>query len=139
MKKMADFNTIGFEEIEKELLRDSEKAKEMIPRMLKAGAEVLVEAQKKEAKNLEVEDSGDLIRSIKASDAKESGLETVVVVSPTGKNHQGVRNAEVGFVNEYGTSKQAARPWMETANIKSENAVHLTMQKIWEEADNGNR
>lgn len=130
---MAKFNTVGFDEVEKELLNDSEKARAAVPKMLKAGAEVLVNAQKREAETLKVKNKGDLINSIKASKIKETSTGKSIDVAPTGKNREGVRNAEVGFLNEYGTSKQEARPWMETANLKSEEEVHKAMKKIWEE------
>lgn len=134
---MATFNTVGFDEIEKEFLRQSEMATKAIPKMLEVGAGILVEAQKAEARALKVEDSGDLIKSIKASKVKVTSMDTTITVSPTGKNHKGIRNAEVGFVNEYGTSDQPARPWMETANMKSEEKVHQAMINVWEELSSG--
>lgn len=134
---MAQFNTVGFDDIEKEFLKHSELATKAIPKMLEAGAAILVEAQKEEAKTLKVEDSGDLIRSIKASKVKSSSIDATITVAPTGKNRNGIRNAEVGFVNEYGTSKQPARPWMETANKKSEEKVHRAMVEVWEGMTNG--
>ena len=134
---MAKFNTVGFDDLEKEFLKQSEVATKAIPKMLEAGAAVLVDAQKEEAKTLKVEDSGDLIKSIKASKVKTTDIDSTITVAPTGKNHNGVRNAEVGFVNEYGTSKQPARPWMETANIKSEEKVHQAMVNVWEGMNDG--
>lgn len=134
---MAKFNTVGFDDIEKEFLKQSDTATKAIPKMLEAGAAVLVKAQKEEAKTLKVEDSGDLIKSIKASKVKTTDIDSTVTVAPTGKNHNGIRNAEVGFVNEYGTSNQPARPWMETANIKSEEKVHQAMVNVWEEMNDG--
>lgn len=133
---MAKFNTVGFDDLEKEFLKQSEVAAKAIPKMLEAGAEVLVKAQKEEAKALKVENKGDLIRSIKATKVKQTDIDASITVAPTGKNRSGVRNAEVGFVNEYGTSKQPARPWMETANIKSEEKVHQAMVKVWEDMNN---
>ena len=133
---MAKFNTVGFDDLEKEFLKQSEVAAKAIPKMLEAGAEVLVKAQKEEAKALKVENKGDLIRSIKATKVKQTDMDASITVTPTGKNKSGVRNAEVGFVNEYGTSKQPARPWMETANIKSEEKVHQAMVKVWEDMNN---
>lgn len=134
---MAKFNTVGFDDIEKEFLKQSDIATKAIPKMLEAGAAVLVEAHKAEARTLKVEDSGDLIKSIKATKVKTTDIDSTVTVAPTGKNHKGIRNAEVGFVNEYGTSKQPARPWMETANIKSEEKVHQAMVNVWEEMNDG--
>ena len=46
---MAEFTTVGLEEIEKAFLRMEEAAVTAVPKMLKAGADVLVEAQRAEA------------------------------------------------------------------------------------------
>lgn len=129
---MAKFNTIGLDDIEKALLLESEKAKSAVPQMLKAGGEVLADAQKKEAKRLKIEFRGDLIKSIKVSKVKTTSKGQSIEVAPTGKNSAGVRNAEVGFLNEYGTSRQEARPWQSTANLKSEEEVHRAMKSVWE-------
>lgn len=130
---MASFNLVGLNDIEKQFLRESEVVSEAVPKMLEAGAEVLVNAQKQEAKALQVEDKGDLIKSIKAGKVKKTDLEATISVYPSGKNSKGIRNAEVGFVNEYGTSRQSARPWMESANEKSSEAVSQAMLDKWEE------
>lgn len=66
-------------------------------------------------------DTGQLKDSIKPSKVKAEGSARYVEVYPhgtrkkTGKQKKGVRNAEVGFVLEYGTSSTPAAHWMSDA------------------------
>mgnify|MGYP000848847621 CR=1 FL=1 len=135
---MAKFNTVGFEEVEKLFLKQSEIATKAVPKMLEAGAAVLVDAQKQEAAAMKIKDSGDFIKSIKASKVKTLNDAATITVAPTGKDYKGARNAEKGLVIEYGKSDTPARPWMETANAKSEEKVHRAMVEVWEEMNDGN-
>lgn len=143
---MADFNTTGLEEIEKAFLKMEKAAVEAVPEMLKAGADVIVEAQKAEALEMGLNDTGGFIKSIKATAVKGNDKEKYVEIYPQGKAKHGndskgskgnVRYATIGFVAEYGTSKKQARPYMTTANEKSHDKVVETELKIWEEAQNG--
>lgn len=43
-----------------------------------------------------------------------------------------VRYATIGFVAEYGTSSQQARPYMTTANAKAHEKVVEAQHSIWE-------
>jgi len=43
-----------------------------------------------------------------------------------------VRNATIGFVAEYGTSSQQARPYMTTANAKAHEKVIDAELEVWE-------
>lgn len=138
---MAKFNTVGFEEVEKQFLRASEIATKAVPLMLDAGADVLVEAQKKEADQLfgiSARSKGDLKRSIKKSKVTVTSVNATITVAPEGKDSGGVRNAEKGFVLNYGRSNMPAQPWMDAANTKSEDKVHGAYNEVWEELNNGN-
>ena len=137
---MAQFDTTGFEEIEKQFLKQSEIATEAIPLMLNAGADVLVEAQKKETDRLfgiSSRSKGDLKRSIKKSKVVATSVNATITVVPEGKDSSGVRNAEKGFVLNFGRSNMPAQPWMDTANEKSEGTAHNAMLDIWEGLNNG--
>ena len=48
-----------------------------------------------------------------------------------------VRYATIGFVAEYGTSSQQARPYMTAANAKAHDKVVETQRQIWESENNG--
>ena len=138
---MAEFTTVGMEEIEKAFLRMEEVAVRAVPQMLKAGADVLVEAQRAEALAMGLNETGNLVKSIKATVVKGDDTEKYVDVYPQGRAKHGndrkgdksnVRNATIGFVAEYGTSSQQARPYMTTANAKAHEKVIDAEFEIWE-------
>lgn len=141
---MAEFNTVGLEEIEKAFLNMEQKAVEKVPEMLKAGAKVLAEAQKTEAKAMGIGDG--FISAIKETSVKGDDTEKYIEVYPQGRAEHGndrkgdksnVRYATIGFVAEYGTSKRAARPYMTTANDKAHEKVVNAQLEIWESENNG--
>ena len=138
---MAEFTTVGMEEIEKAFLRMEEVAVRAVPQMLKAGADVLVEAQRAEALAMGLNETGNFVKSIKATVVKGDDTEKYVDVYPQGRAKHGndrkgdksnVRNATIGFVAEYGTSSQQARPYMTTANAKAHEKVIDAELEVWE-------
>lgn len=138
---MAEFTTVGLEEIEKEFLRMEEAAVTAVPKMLKAGADVLVEAQRAEALAMGLNETGSFVKSIKATAVKGNDTEKYVDVYPQGRAKHGndrkgdksnVRNATIGFVAEYGKSRQQARPYMTTANAKAHEKVIDAELEVWE-------
>lgn len=138
---MAKFNTVGFEEVEKQILRQSEIATKAVPLMLNAGADVLVEAQQKETDQLfgiSGRSKGDLKRSIEKSKVTSTSVDATITVAPTGKDSGGVRNAEKGFVLNFGRSNMPAQPWMDAANAKSKDKVHEAMMEVWDGLNDGN-
>ena len=148
---MAEFNVVGFDEIEKEILRRSEAAQRIAPDMLKAGASILITAQKAELRRISRGDRsiGTLADSIGMGKIRNSkdALKMYVDVYPQddqphgtpgfglGKNKY-VSNAQVGFTLEYGSSDMPSRPWMSVALQKSETAIHDAMITVWEEKQN---
>jgi hypothetical protein len=146
---MAAFNVVGFKEIEKELLRQSEKAERLAPKMLEAGAEVLIAEQKRQLRRVTGSGSGTLADSIGASEVKKtrSKLGHHINVYPQGNQPHGtptvgkkkkrgpVSNAQVGFIIEYGTSDTPAKPWMSVAEEVSADAVNEAMRRVWESDD----
>lgn len=138
VKLMADFNVVGMDELIEEIQRHQEAAETAIPKMLNAGAEILKKAQKQMAQKMKIRDSGDFIDSIGATPIKtDKDGNKFVYVYPQGTDRHGVRNAEVGFIAEYGTSKIKARPWMRTANEKSADEALNSMKQIWDEESKG--
>lgn len=130
---MAKFNVIGFGEVEKELLKRTKQARSAVPKMLEAGAKVLIRAQKATSREMGVYDTGQFHDSIKATKVKDKDGAKYVDVYPQGTDDKGVRNATKGFIAEYGTSSIAARPWMSTANSRHADEVHDAMRAAWEE------
>ena len=95
---MAQFNTVGFDDVEKALLRREKAAVKAVPEMLKAGANVLVRAQKAEIERMQIVDTADMMNSVKATPVKGNDVEQYVEVYPHGKDRKGVRNAEKAFI-----------------------------------------
>ena len=117
---------IGFSGMDDLLFSMEELAKipeEVQDAMLNAQADVVVQAQKRSARTYGVEETGEMIRSIKKGRVKRGkGGERVIYVTPTGTRKRGnttTRNAEIAFTNEYGTRDQPARPFIRDANETS--------------------
>ena len=143
---MAEFNTVGLEDVMKAFERQEQATVKAVPEMLKAGAKVLVEAQQEEAEAMGLNETGGFINSIKATPVKKNGAETYIEVYPQGRAPHGndrkgdksnVRYATIGFVAEYGTSSQAARPYQTTANKKAAEKVGEAEREVWERMTNG--
>lgn len=109
------------------LCADLEKVMELPERiqldMLNAEADVIVEAQKAEIESLGLVDTGQLKKSIARTDKvkADGGLGKCMDIYPQGTREDGVRNAEVGFIYEYGAKEKKIKAyhWMKTANEKS--------------------
>lgn len=143
---MAEFNTVGMEDVIQAFERREQATVQAVPEMLKAGAEVLVQAQKAEAAAMGLNETGGFINSIKATPVKKNGAETYIEVYPQGRAPHGndrkgdksnVRYATIGFVAEYGTSSQAARPYQTAANEKAAEKVGEAEREVWERMTNG--
>lgn len=144
---MGSFETMGIEEIAAAFETNAEKVKEVVPAMLKAGANVVVKRQKEEAANFGLQDTGDLIASIKPTKIKQVEGATVIDVYPQGRAKHGnerkgdksnVRYATIGFIAESGTSRTPAKPWLTIATKKAEERVREVQLEVWKrEMDNG--
>lgn len=135
---MANFTVVGLEAIERQLLLQPERVDKIIPDMLNAGADVIVEAQQEEIERMGLVDTGDMLKSIKKTPVKKSrDGGRYIVIAPQGKDRKGVSNATKGFVAQYGRSNMPARPWMTVANEKAAPAASAAMRKVWEEKNNG--
>ena len=108
---MGEFNTVGLEDIIDAFSRREAATVEAVPKMLKAGADVLIEAQRAEAQAMGLNETGGFINSIKATDVKGDDTEKYVEIYPQGRAKHGndrkgdkskVRYATIGFVAEYG-------------------------------------
>lgn len=130
---MAKFNVDGFDDVQKKLLRHNSAAQKAAPKMLEAGAKVLVCAQSAVIKQMDIHDTWQLHDSIKPTKVKTRDEERYVEVYPHGVDDKGVRNAFKGAIAEYGKSNVDARPWMSTANAQAAEEVHKAMRKVWEE------
>ena len=132
---MAKFNVVGLDDVQEAMLRQDAIVEEAVPEMLKAGGEVIKRAFQTETKKLNSTGraTGALTASIKVSAVKERNGGKFVEIAPTGKDRHGVRNAEKGFVLNYGRSNMPARPWFTSSNEKAAPEVQEAMRQAWEE------
>lgn len=106
-----------------DLIRDLQAAAEIpdsvMSDMLKSEADIIVDAQKGKINSLGLVDSGQLLESIRIDGSmKKDASGRYVDVYPQGTRKNGVRNAEVGFIHEYGAPGRhiSAKNWMKQAN-----------------------
>ncbi len=109
---MATFNVVGIDEAIKALDIAAEEMTRRAPAAAKAGGEVAARLLSAAAP-VAAEDGGQLAASIVVKGPYTSATEgRYCDVFPDGVRKDGERNAEVGFVNEYGRSHMDAKPWM---------------------------
>lgn len=108
----------------------SEMTRDVIEDILDAQAEIVVEEQRKTARSMGVYDEDGRDVSQHVADSITAGRVNPVsggyakYVYPRGSRirmagkggTKTIRNAEIAFLNEYGTRKQPARPFIRTAN-----------------------
>lgn len=135
---MARINSYGIDELLKEIEREEKLLPKVEDEMLKAGADVLVEAMREQIKAMDIWDIGATWWSIKRSSVKYAKGGRAIEVWPAGrrkddKHPSGERIETVAFVTEYGTSKIPARPFMSTAVRMAGDKVAEAMMKVWKE------
>ena len=125
---MAQLSFSGLDELILSMSEVEEIPADVQDAMLNAGADVVVQAQKRAAEDMGIQDTGLTIGSIKKSKIKLKDGRRVIYVYPSGTRIRGlakkgnpirVRNAEIAFVNEYGTRTQPARPFVWKGNETS--------------------
>lgn len=126
---MAEFVVQGLDK-----LMGSLQAFEAIPDhvkddMLNAQADALIPELQKRGLAYGVQDSGKLLKSIKKGKVRHNKKGRYIVVAPRGsrsrKGEDGkihkITNAEIGFLQNYGTRHQKARPfWTDTVEISAQ-------------------
>ena len=133
---MAEFNFSGLEEITLDMQQVAQLPDEIIDAMLNAKADVTAAAQKSVGRMMGVERTGLTLRSIKKGKIKLKKGQRIIYVTATGSRKRGekrVRNAEIAFLNEFGTRKIKARPFIRTANEQSAEAATAAAMNIYDE------
>lgn len=129
---MAQLSFSGLDEWMLSMREIAEIPDEVQDEMLNAGADVVVAAQKQAARAMGVEDTGFTIDSIHKGKVKVKDGKRVIYVYPRGTRVRGtdkkgkpirIRNAEIAFVNEYGTRNHTARPFVLQGNETSAEAA----------------
>lgn len=136
---MANISFGGLDEVRLSMQEIAELPDEVIDEMLNAAADVTVAAQQREAAKLgklgghrnanQRRDwsTGTTVLAIKKGKVKidKKTGSRVMYITPSGTRRRGskkiytTRNAEIAFLNEYGTRTIAARGWMRKANESS--------------------
>ena len=107
---------------------------DVVAEMLFAGAEVVEREQKATGSAMGVDATGTTVESIgfdrKLTKAK-AGRSVYVYPKGTRKDGNKRRNAEVGFINEYGKGGQPARQFIRMANEKAAPAATDAEERVY--------
>lgn len=145
---MAEVNFKGLDELTLSLEQVAELPDEVIDEMLEAAADVTVPAQRAEAMKLgklggyrndgqRVDYStGATARSIKKGRVKVKNGQRFLYITPVGSRRESpgakpVRNAEIAFLNEFGTKTIHARNFIRTANEKCAEAATAAQMAVY--------
>ena len=123
---MASLTYSGYDELILSMQEVANLPDEVLDEMLNAQADIVVDAQRKQAEAMGVVDTGLTLRSIKKGKVKVKKGVRSIFITPSGTRKRGkkrVRNAEIAFINEFGKKKQKARPFIRTANEMSAQAT----------------
>lgn len=138
---MAEFRAVGLDELALSLQEIAEIPEDIQDEMLRAQGNIVAQAQRESAQRYGIQRTGTLIRSIKPGKVKlDKHGSRVLYVTPVGSRVRGGKkttNAEIAFLNEYGTRKQRARPFMRDANERSAEAATQAAADIyyrWQES-----
>lgn len=138
---MAEFKAVGLDELALSLQEIAEIPEDIQDEMLRAQGNIVAQAQRESAQRYGIQRTGTLIRSIKPGKVKlDKHGSRVLYVTPVGSRVRGGKkttNAEIAFLNEYGTRKQRARPFMRDANERSAEAATQAAADIyyrWQES-----
>lgn len=138
---MAEFKAVGLDELALSLQEIAEIPEDIQDEMLRAQGNIVAQAQRESAQRYGIQRTGTLIRSIKPGKVKlDKHGSRVLYVTPVGSRVRGGKkttNAEIAFLNEYGTRKQRARPYMRDANERSAEAATQAAADIyyrWQES-----
>ena len=119
---MAEFSCNGLDDLMLSLQEIAAIPEEVQDEMLRAGADVVAQAQREKVKAYGIYDGSSprhVADTIKPGRVKLKKGQRVIYVTPTGSRRRGksvTRNAEILFVNEYGKREQKARPAIRDAN-----------------------
>lgn len=132
---MAEFKAVGLDELALSLQEIAEIPEDIQDEMLRAQGNIVAQAQRESAQRYGIQRTGTLIRSIKAGKVKlDKHGNRVLYVTPVGSRVRGGKkttNAEIAFLNEYGTRGQRARPFMRDANERSAEAATQAAADIY--------
>lgn len=132
---MAKFEATGLDALRAKFAGREKKVTSTVYHMLNAGVKIMKEEMQQTMKEMDIEESGDLINSIKSSGVKKdkSGAYSVTV-APSGTDRKGVRNMEKAIIAELGKEGVPARPWRTVAEERGSKKARERMAEIFNEA-----
>ena len=123
---MATMSVNGFEGVNVSFNALLQGGKALATDMLTAEAEIVQAKQKSVGRQMGVYDPSSSVHTVEKvthGNVVKKDDEYRMFVYPQGSRTRGnttTRNAEIAFINEYGKTGQAARPWITTANAQAE-------------------
>ena len=127
---MANFSTSYLSDIIGNLEGLEKDIGEIQDEMLEAAGAEFEKAWKNGIERHEHVDTGDMLKSVKAKINKNK---KTVTIAPTGKDRQGVRNAQKAFVLHYGSTKIAGDRFVDDVEEKGEDAAIDAMMEVYNE------
>lgn len=133
---MAEFSFSGIDDLSLSLREIEELPEEVADEILEAQADILIDELQNRGKayGVAAPDSGKMLRSIKKGKPKRGKKGTrQIVVSPRGSRMRGkkkITNAEIAFLNNYGTRHQQARPFWSDAEKTSEKSMEKAAAEV---------
>lgn len=135
---MARVNTVGLEELAKELAQRAVGDKDRVRKMLKTGAEIIIDETKLAAYKHSLYLTGEMIASISWGNMQINPDSAKVEIWPKGTRQNGrrrERNAVVGFVQHYGRSygrkKRAGTQFFDEGLENAAENASKKMADIW--------
>lgn len=130
---MARMSAQGFDDVFGELRRLGDQAPEVTEKMVDAGAEEFVKSWKDTAESLGLRDTGEMIESIAAVAPKKGNNATSREIYPQGVGSNGTRNAAKAFISHYGTARQKATYFVDTAEAAGDGPSSEAMRAVWDD------
>lgn len=141
---MPDFSITGIDELANEVIRMGEATGDMARKMLEAGAKELEESWKIAIRKHRHIQSGDMIKSVKATEIKENDGALSVEVFPQGKSREKGRknqvpNAEKAFHLHYGWKGKDGTHFVDEVEEGGGTLAEDAMTKVFEEYMKGGK
>jgi hypothetical protein len=134
---MAKFSTEGLDALQAKFAGRKKKVTSTVYHMLNAGAKIMKEEIQQTMTEMDIKDSGDLVKSVKSSGVKKSKEDGYSIsVAPSGADQKGVRNMTKAMIAQYGKKGEPARPWKTVAEERGYPKAKERMAEIFNEAMN---
>lgn len=129
---MANISINGIGKVMLSMQQIAEIPEDVQSEMLNAEADIVAKEIKKKGEEYGVRRTGETLAHIKKGKIKrDKDGNLCIYVTFSGKNAKGTRYAEIAFVNNYGTSKQMARPFVTVATITAEKPAGEAAEAVY--------